>query len=247
MTPKRPSASRLDELRVLAVCSGAGDATSIENLRVLLAEIDALTAVNAKQATAFQTLVESEAQVEAERDALIAERDGLKAELEAAKNGNMSLATIEQTAPDSSRIVVSEPVAKIIEGFCKEVKRLESDLSAAMAAKEAAEKERDRLKRLLDTPEVDDFVDAVKREAAHQCERWGVDSDAGKTPQDWFWLIGYLAGKGLNAAITGDRDKALHHTVSTAAACLNWHAHMTGHRTAMRPGTDQAALKEPHE
>ena len=28
--------------------------------------------------------------------------------------------------------------------------------------------------------------------------RWGNDGDAGKTDADWFWLIGYLAGKALH-------------------------------------------------
>lgn len=95
-----------------------------------------------------------------------------------------------------------------------------------------------RLNGLINTPSIDGFLDAVRLEAAHQCERWGVDNDAGKEPADWFWLLGYLAGKALAAAIAGNKDKALHHSISTAAACLNWHAHLSGARTRMRPGAD---------
>lgn len=85
--------------------------------------------------------------------------------------------------------------------------------------------------RELATPEVADFLAAVEREALHQRDRWGVENDGGKTDADWFWLIGYLAGKALHKP-----EKLLHHVITTAAACLNWHAARTGNYTAMRPG-----------
>lgn len=96
----------------------------------------------------------------------------------------------------------------------------------------------ERLQGLLNTPEVNDFTDAVRREAAHQRERWGTDHDAGKQPEDWFWLLGYLAGKALSAAKAGNRDKALHHTISSAAALANWHVALLGADNRMRPGID---------
>ena len=68
------------------------------------------------------------------------------------------------------------------------------------------------------------FLEAVDDEARFQREWWGRDHDAEKEPQDWYWLIGYLAGKALRAHIDGDRDKALHHTISTAAVLLHWHS-----------------------
>lgn len=60
--------------------------------------------------------------------------------------------------------------------------------------------------------------------------------DAGKAPQDWFWLLGYLGGKALHAAILGDVEKAKHHTISAGAALLNWHRALAGETRAMRPG-----------
>lgn len=51
---------------------------------------------------------------------------------------------------------------------------------------------------LLDAPEIHDFTRAVVLEAAHQRSRWDSNHDAGKTDADWFWLIGYLAGKALH-------------------------------------------------
>ena len=123
-----------------------------------------------------------------------------------------------------------------------------TDLAAALQAKDAACRERDqlaaemtRLRALLNTPELHDFASAVVREAAHQRERWGTAHDAGKTPPDWFWLLGYLGGKALQAAMVGDTDKALHHTISSAAALANWHAALSGSSTAMRPGIDPVA------
>lgn len=92
------------------------------------------------------------------------------------------------------------------------------------------------LEERLATPEIDDFFQGVKLEAVHQRERWGSEHDEGKSPPDWFWLIGYLAGKALHAAMMGDVDKLKHHCVSTAAALFNWHSYVSGTNTSMRPG-----------
>jgi hypothetical protein len=91
---------------------------------------------------------------------------------------------------------------------------------------------------LLNTPELHNFTEAVTLEALHQRERWGTKTDAGKTPADWLWLVGFLAGKTLHAQTGGNTDKALHHTISTAAALANWHAAITGAHTGMRPGIE---------
>lgn len=96
---------------------------------------------------------------------------------------------------------------------------------------------------LVDTPHTADFLQAVPLEAAHQIKRWGVEHDEGKEPQDWFWVIGYLAGKCLRAALDYERtgeerhlEKAKHHTVSTAAVMLNWFRRLTGDDKTFRPG-----------
>lgn len=112
------------------------------------------------------------------------------------------------------------------------------DLERARAELAEARAEVARLSGLVNSPELHDFAKAVALEAAHQRERWGTEHDEGKAPEDWFWLLGYLAGKALHAAKAGDRDKALHHTISSAAALANWHAHITGVSTEMRPGIE---------
>lgn len=98
------------------------------------------------------------------------------------------------------------------------IHRLEKELRKAW-------QEVDRLSVLINTPETEDWMKAVPLEAAHQSERWSED-DPEKTSLDWFWLIGYLAQKATFSQISGDFEKAKHHTISTAAALLNWHRRM---------------------
>jgi hypothetical protein len=105
-----------------------------------------------------------------------------------------------------------------------EVERLRRELRQA-------NEETTRLKELLNTPELHDFAKAVALEAAHQRERWQPEHDAEKTDADWFWLIGYLAGKALHNP--GDVPaKRLHRIITIAAAAANWHA-------ARMPAEDQ--------
>lgn len=95
-----------------------------------------------------------------------------------------------------------------------------------------------RLHALINTPHTHDFLEAVKLEMPHQRDRWGAEHDAGKTPADWFWLVGYLAGKALHALVSGNVEKAKHHVITTAAALGNWFLAITGESTSMRPGID---------
>jgi hypothetical protein len=107
-----------------------------------------------------------------------------------------------------------------------------------------------KLDQRINNPITDDFLQGVRIEAAHQVCRWGTAHDRGKTPLDWFWLVGYLAQKAATSALRADEslargddgpeirrhlEKALHHTISTAAALLNWHAQLKG-----RPLSDLA-------
>jgi len=84
--------------------------------------------------------------------------------------------------------------------------------------------EHSRLDTLLNTPELNNFRDAVVREAAHQREKWPKGHDAQKSAEDWMWLIAYVSVKATQANRYGDHDKYLHHIITTAACCANWHA-----------------------
>jgi hypothetical protein len=78
-----------------------------------------------------------------------------------------------------------------------------------------------RLSGLIHNPHIDDFLEAVRTEAAFQAETRNLD-DHHKTPFDWFWTCGYLCQKAATAALAGDPAKAKHHTISTVALMFNW-------------------------
>lgn len=132
-----------------------------------------------------------------------------------------------------------------------------------MWAKDAVAELR-RQHALLNTPELLSFRDGVVLEAAHQRERWSTTKEGGKSPLDWYQLIVHLATRaaehhkeaerlthllptaGLQSSnlaqqIDYHREKAVHHTITCAAACANWHAAVLG-LTNMRPGVDPAVV-----
>ncbi len=113
-----------------------------------------------------------------------------------------------------------------------------TDLAALAQASSAPTLDaRDAAKyRAINTPEIRDFITAIEREALHQRERWGAQGNGGKSDADWFWLIGYLAGKAIRPDATD--EKRLHHIITTGAACLNWHAARIGAYAGMRPGIE---------
>jgi|ERR1051325_1345761 hypothetical protein len=136
--------------------------------------------------------------------------------------------------PDEFRVFIREVTPDVVIALLDELATLR--------------KENKRLSVIINTPQSDDFLRAVSTEAEHQRQRWGSDHDQGKAPADWFWLVGYLAGKALHKHADGDIGKAEHHIITTAAACANWHRAMFG-KTNMRPGIDaaHAAIGDSHE
>lgn len=114
----------------------------------------------------------------------------------------------------------------------------DSYIDALHAEAEALRSENERLRSLINTPHTDEWIDAVRLEAAYQIERWGTSHDSGKTPADWFWLLGYLGQKAMVAQMAGDEEKAKHHTISSGAMLLNWFRAVVGDTNAMRPGIE---------
>jgi hypothetical protein len=106
------------------------------------------------------------------------------------------------------------------------IRRLEADADQGLCTGRFRRlfNEIERLEALVNTPETEDFAKGAVLEAAHQRARWGEAHDRDKSAENWFWLVGYLAGKALRASIDGNREKALHHCISSAAALCNWHA-----------------------
>lgn len=77
-----------------------------------------------------------------------------------------------------------------------------------------------RLNDLINNPHTDDFLEAVRLEAAHQQERWALGHDDEKSAADWFWLVGFLAGKAIRPL---EENKMLHRIITVGAVALNWH------------------------
>jgi len=75
----------------------------------------------------------------------------------------------------------------------------------------------------LNNPEINNFVEGVTIEAAHQVERWGEEHDASKTFEQWVALMTRLLGKFVDANWNHEGDKALHHLITLAAVCANAH------------------------
>jgi hypothetical protein len=87
------------------------------------------------------------------------------------------------------------------------------------------------LEKILNTPELNDFAKGVELEAKHQRARWGDEHDTEKEPEEWFWVVGYLAGKALRAQRDGDLEKFKHHLITGAAIMANWHARVLERQT----------------
>ena len=104
----------------------------------------------------------------------------------------------------------------------------------------------ERAEGLLNTPEITNFLEGIRRETAHQKERWGEIYDRKKSAEQWYWLIGYLASKALRAHITGDLKKAKHHTISTAAALANWHDFITHDQSRNGQALDPDEVLKPY-
>ena len=113
--------------------------------------------------------------------------------------------------------------------------------SSADTLKQAAN-EIERLTTLVNTPMFEPFDTAVKCEAAHQAHKWGTVHDRNKEPQEWYWLVGYLAGKAPRSHLSGDRTKALHHTISSAAVLFHWHTHITKNLATQGPSDLETAI-----
>lgn len=87
-------------------------------------------------------------------------------------------------------------------------------------------------------PYIEHFLSAVSAEADFQRKKWGAAHDRSKSTENWYWLVGYLAGKALFSAIKGDKDKAMHHCVSAAAALMQWHSSIFEDQSGSGRGED---------
>ncbi len=86
--------------------------------------------------------------------------------------------------------------------------------------------------QLINTPEVEDFMNGVKIEAVHQTEKWGADHEESKYPHDYSLVLDKLKGKQALAIWDRNIEKYKHHLITMAAVCHNIH------RQIDKPGTN---------
>lgn len=150
--------------------------------------------------------------------AMMAERDQLQAQQRADK---AALAYFEEVVYlDGRRLHLQQDGASVPEVSPEKV-------GAVVRERDQLRARVSELEALISSPQTTDFLEAVRIEAAHQRERWGKEHDQGKAPEDWFWTLGYLAGKALHAGRSGDHVKHLHHLISSAALLANQHREAT--------------------
>lgn len=79
------------------------------------------------------------------------------------------------------------------------------------------------LEKLINNPEIEDFLKGVQLEAAHQTERWGIVAEENKMPHHYAVVMDKLKGKMAVAIFDGDIEKYKHHLITMAAICFNVH------------------------
>lgn len=133
---------------------------------------------------------------------------------------------------------MSTEIDSVRESLVKQLVEADEEREQLRAENDQLAAEVARLNAEINTPHTVDFLESVRLEAAHQVQRWGAPHDRQKSAEHWFWLVGYLAGKALRAALTGDRTKALHHCISSAAALLHWHTAISRDESGCGQGKD---------
>lgn len=94
-------------------------------------------------------------------------------------------------------------------------------------------KENERLEALINSPEVNNFLEGVKIEAAHQTEKWGSEDEENKPPHHYILVFSKLLGKLAQAIFDGNTEKFKHHLITMAAACHNCHRQISKEGTSV--------------
>lgn len=87
------------------------------------------------------------------------------------------------------------------------------------------------LEALINSPEIGDFIEGVKIEAAHQTEKWGREQEESHHPAHYILVANKLLGKLAVAMWNGDKEKFSHHLITIAAAMHNCHRQISKNGT----------------
>ncbi len=86
---------------------------------------------------------------------------------------------------------------------------------------------------LIDTPEINNFLDGVKSESAHQTKKWGIEHEENKFPHDYALVLDKLKGKQALSIWDKDVEKYKHHLITMAAVCFNAHRQLNKEGTQL--------------
>ncbi len=79
------------------------------------------------------------------------------------------------------------------------------------------------LERLINNPEIENFLEGVKLEAAHQIERWGLEKEERNPPHHYILVMAKILGKMSTDIFDRDVEKFKHHCIAVAAEMHNLH------------------------
>lgn len=79
---------------------------------------------------------------------------------------------------------------------------------------------------MLNRPEVEDFIQGVGVESAHQVMRWTAETEMSNPPHHYVMVVNKLLGKLCVAIWDRDREKFKHHAITIAAVMSNAHYQM---------------------
>ncbi|PCJ57339.1 MAG: hypothetical protein COA65_09780 [Rhodospirillaceae bacterium] len=97
-----------------------------------------------------------------------------------------------------------------------------------------AESERIKeLETLINSPEINDFLEGVKLESAHQTERHNRKLEENKYPHDYALVLDKLKGKQALSIWDKNTEKYKHHLITMAAVCFNVHRQVDKKLTAI--------------
>ncbi len=120
----------------------------------------------------------------------------------------------------------------VMYGYNFAIDNIVSKLQSLCQAKPANERLQ-YLETLINNPEINNFLEGVKTESAHQSDRWGMEHEENKYPHDYALVLDKLKGKQAQAIWEKDIDKYKHHLITMAAVCYN------SHRQISKAGTNQ--------
>lgn len=84
-------------------------------------------------------------------------------------------------------------------------------------------KQIEKLNLLINNPELNNFIEAIKIESAHQTERWGREHEENSPPHHYVLVANKLLGKIATSIFDSDSDKFKHHCITLASMLHNCH------------------------